>query len=93
MCNCFRNTSKIFNNEVILQLSYNFILEEQHLSRERTCPRRLCRFDLSKGQVNQQKFVLGIKTLSFAPAEGCKFCPRGMDIDWGNVFKRTNLIF
>ena len=85
MCNCFRNTSKIFNNEVILLLNYNFILEGQHLSRERTCPRGLCRFDLSKGQLNQQKFVLGVKTLSFAPAEGCKFCPRGMDIDWGNI--------
>ena len=85
MCNCFRNTSKIFNNEVILQLNYKFILEGQHLSRERTCPRGLCRFDLSKGQLNQQKFVLGVKTLSFAPAEGCKFCPRGMDIDWGNI--------
>ena len=84
MCNCFRNTSKIFNNEVILQLNYKFILEGQHL-RERTCPRGLCRFDLSKGQVNQQKFVLGVKTLSFAPAEGCKFCPKGMDIDWGNI--------
>ena len=70
---------------IILQLSYNFILEGQHLSRERTCPRGLCRFDLSKGQVNQQKFVLGVKTLSFAPAEGCKFCPKGMDIDWGNI--------
>ena len=87
MCNCFRNTSKIFNNEVILQLKYryNFILEGQHLSRERTCPRGLCRFDLSKGQVNQQKFVLEVKTLSFAPAERCKFSPRGMDIDWGNI--------
>ena len=85
MCNCFRNTSQIFDNEVILQLNYNFILERQHLSRERTCPRGLCRFDLSKGQLNQQKFVLGVKTLSFAPAEGCKFCPRGMDIDWGNI--------
>ena len=62
MCNCFRNTSKIFNNEVILQLSYNFILEGQHLSRERTCPRGLCRFDLSKGQVNQQKcYVLPLQ--------------------------------
>ena len=79
MCNCFGNTSKIFNNEVILQLSYNFILEGQHLSRERTCPRRLCRFDLSKGQMVKMLLV------SFAPAEGCKFCPRGMDIDWGNT--------
>ena len=26
-----------------------------------------------------------VETLSFAPAEGCKFCPRGMDIDWGNI--------
>ena len=58
---------------IILQLSYNFILEGQHLSRERTCPRGLCRFDLSKGQVNQQKFVLGVKMLSFAPAEDANF--------------------
>ena len=53
---------------------------------ENLCPRGLCRFDLSKGQVNQQKFVLGVKTLSFSPAEGCKVCPRGMDIDWGMSF-------